>query len=126
MDFKADIYRKRRNFRRLAMVCFGAGLLTYIQISLPIKGLGWDFIWLVYLGLAESVTEPFTKNLKAAKRVLSLLAGVILLIGFFAGLMQVGKMFGINQALLMMVPWFAAGFVFLTWSFRMHEDTLPD
>jgi hypothetical protein len=126
MQKELDPKRKPHLLRLLALASFGAGFLTYLQLMFPLKGLAWDFIWLVLITTVEWIADPLWKNVKMWKRVLVAVGALAVVLAFTAGLLRVTRQFGVNQFYVAPTPWFLTGFIFLIWSLLIHADTLPD
>ncbi len=118
------LIRRKRSLQYLALVCVGAALLTRIQLSIALAEWLWDIIWLFYLLLAELIGEPLTRDFKFGKRVG--VGGVLLLlwVGLFLGLRQLGRYFGIHEIDLVPLIWLVIGAIFYLWGMTIHPDSL--
>jgi hypothetical protein len=126
MQKEIDPKRKAHLMRFLALASFGAGFLTYLQLMFPLKGLIWEFIWLLFLGGVEWIAEPLWENIKMWKRILVGVGAIAVVLAFTAGLLRVTRQFGVNQFYVAPTPWFLTGFIFLVWSLLIHTNALPD
>ncbi len=117
--------RKRHILRLIALACFAAGFLYYLQLAFPMKEFIWDVIWLVYIGAIEWIADPLWKKVKFWKRLLLALGAAAALLALVLWLAGATKQYGIDPSYAVLVPWFVLGFSFLAWSLLIRTEASP-
>ncbi len=125
MDAEISPGRKQHILRLIALACFAAGFLYYLQLVFSLKEFVWDVIWLVYFGAIEWIVDPLWKKVKFWKRLLLALGALAVLLALILWLVQAAKQFGIDQAYAVLIPWFVMGAGFLAWSLLLRAGTEP-